>query len=129
RRQLQPGLPGEHRQPVRHRLPQRRGSAMNAHRIPVALALSLAGVFALSSCMSFNPRSVRDVEQALLDSNPELRFASSTTFGVGALTLDLVDFAFVHDEGFDLSRISRVDLGLYELEDGFDMAALKLPEY
>lgn len=102
---------------------------MSVHRIPVALALSLAGVFALSSCMSFNPRSVRDVEQALLDSNPELRFASSTTFGVGALTLDLVDFAFVHDEGFDLSRISRVDLGLYELEDGFDMAALKLPEY
>lgn len=106
---------------------------MSAARItlrkPITLVLCVAGAFALSSCMSINPRSVRDVEHALLESNPQLQFVSSTTFGLGALTLDLIDFAFVHDDAFDLSRISRVEVGLYELHEGFDIASLKLPEH
>jgi hypothetical protein len=101
---------------------------MSTSRTPLVLTALALATLVLSSCVSFSPRSVHEVEQALLASNPELRFASSTTFGVGALTLDLIDFAFVHDEAFDLSRINRVDLGFYELHEGFDIANLKLPE-
>lgn len=104
-------------------------AASSRVRTALALAFAAGSLLVLSSCMSFNPRSVRDVEHALLESNPQLQFASSTTFGLGALTLDLIDFAFVHDDAFDLSRISRVDVGLYELHEGFDIASLKLPEH
>lgn len=93
-----------------------------------AVAVLAAGALLLGGCMSFNPRSIRGMEQALLESNPELTFESSTTFGLGALTLDLVDFAFVHDDAFDISRISRVDFGVYELHDSFDIATVIIPE-
>ena len=104
-------------------------AAKHRSRMPLVLAIMGLGALTLSSCMSFNPRSVREVEQALLESNPDLRFASSTTFGVGALTLDLVDFAFVHDDAIDISKISRMDLGVYELDGEIDIATLKTPEY
>lgn len=79
----------------------------------VLTALSL-GI--LTGCMSFNPRSMRQMEAALIESNPDLVIESSRKFGVGALTLHLVDFAFVHDRSLDISRISRAEIGIYELD-------------
>ena len=79
-----------------------------------ATLLALAVV--LSGCMSFNPRSLRQMESALRASNPDMEFKSAMKFGVGPLTMDLVDFVFVHDGSIDVSKISRADIGIYELE-------------
>lgn len=91
-------------------------------------ATLLALCVLLTGCMSFNPRSLRGMESALRDSNPDIEFESTTRFGVGALTLDLVDFAFVHDSRIDISKISRADIGIYEVAGDFDLSAFQMPE-
>jgi hypothetical protein len=97
-----------------------------AHRFSVVMALP---VLLLSGCMSFNPRSLRTMEAALLESNPDLAIESSMKFGIGALTLDFIDFAFVHDPGIDLSRISRADIGIYELQSTLVFKEFTMPQY
>lgn len=87
----------------------------------------LITVALLAGCMSFNPRSLRQMESALRDSNPDLDFESTMTFGVGALTMDMVDFVFVHDGSIDVSKISRADIGVYEVKGGFDAATFRMP--
>jgi len=91
----------------------------------VSTLLVLSAV--LGGCMSFNPRSLRQMENALRDSNPELEFASTMKFGLGPLTMDMVDFAFVHDRSFDLSKISRADIGIYELKERFVIEEFQMP--
>ncbi len=88
----------------------------------VALAALLGG------CFSFNPRSLRQMEAALLESNPDLEIESTTKFGVGALTIDFVDFAFVHDSHIDLSKISRADIGIYELRHALTADEFTMPQ-
>lgn len=100
-------------------------------RNPTALKLAalLAGsVSCLAGCMSFNPASLRAMEAALLESNPDLVIAESMKFGFGALTLDFVDFAFVHERGIDVSKISRADIGIYELNGTLAVDAFTLPQ-
>src|SRR5690606_22856240 len=91
----------------------------------VLTALSLG---LLTGCMSFNPRSMRQMEAALIESNPDLVIESSTKFGVGGLTLDLVDFAFVHDRSLDISRISRAEIGIYELDGTVFFDDFRMPQ-
>lgn len=88
-----------------------------------ALSLGL-----LTGCMSFNPRSMRQMEAALIESNPDLVIESSRKFGVGGLTLDLVDFAFVHDRHLDISRISRAEIGIYELDGTVFFNDFQMPQ-
>ncbi len=90
--------------------------------ILLALAASLTG------CMSFNPKSLREMESALRDSNPDMEFASAMKFGIGPLTMDFVDFAFVHDRSVDVSKISRADIGVYELKHPLDVDGFKVPQ-
>jgi hypothetical protein len=103
---------------------------MTSHRgtfasLTALLTLSLA----LNGCMSFNPRSVRQVEAALLESNPELELDSEMKLGIGALTMDLVDFVFVHQAEIDLSKLSHVDVGVYAVKSGRSaMENLKVPQ-
>lgn len=99
---------------------------MNTRQFAQGLALALV-VLALGGCMSFNPRSLRQMESELRDSNPELEFEATMKFGVGPLTMDLIDFAFVHDEHIDLSKISRADIGIYEVKGGFEHADFRVP--
>jgi len=82
----------------------------------------------LGGCFSFNPGSLRQMEDALLESNPGLEIASTMKFGVGALTMDFVDFAFVHDSHMDLSKISRADIGIYELKRALAADAFVMPQ-
>ena len=96
-----------------------------ALRIAALLALCVA----LTGCMSFNPRSLREMESALRASNPDLEFTSTTKFGVGPLTMDLVDFVFVHDRHIDVSKISRADVGIYELKHPLNIENFKLPQH
>lgn len=91
------------------------------------VALLLAALL-LGGCMSFNPRSLRQMESALRDSNPDLDFESTMKFGVGPLTMDLVDFVFVHDASIDVSKISRADIGIYEVKGDFDIALFRMPQ-
>lgn len=79
------------------------------------IALLAVPMVFLTGCMSFNPKSLRQMETALQASNPDLRIESSMKFGFGPLTMDLVDFAFVHDGSIDVSKISRAEIGIYEL--------------
>jgi hypothetical protein len=88
----------------------------------------LALCVALTGCMSFNPRSLRQMESALRASNPDMEFSSTTKFGVGPLTMDLVDFVFVHDRHIDVSKISRADVGIYELKRPLASLDFKLPQ-
>jgi hypothetical protein len=88
----------------------------------------VASLMFLASCMSFNPRSIRSLEAALMESNPTLDIESSTKFGIGALTMDFVDFAFVHDRRVDLSKISRADIGIYELGRPLAFNEFTMPE-
>lgn len=92
----------------------------------IALLLTLA--LALTGCMSFNPRSLRQMESALRDSNPAIEFESTMKFGAGALTMDLVDFVFVHGSTIDVSKISRADIGIYEVKGSFDVATFRMPQ-
>lgn len=91
-------------------------------------ATLLALCVVLTGCMSFNPRSLRQMESALRDSNPDMEFESTTKFGVGPLTMDLVDFIFVHDRNIDISKISRADVGIYELKRPLDFVDFKVPQ-
>lgn len=95
------------------------------------LAFNAAGLLVLcallSGCMSFNPRSLRQMESALRASNPGMEFESTLKFGVGPLTMDLVDFVFVHDRSIDVSKISRADIGIYELKRPLDFVDFKVP--
>ncbi len=88
----------------------------------------LALVASLTGCMSFNPKSLRQMESALRESNPDMEFASTTKFGLGALTMDFVDFAFVHDRSFDVSKISRADIGVYELKQPLNVEGFNVPQ-
>lgn len=92
------------------------------------IAALLAAALLLNGCMSFNPRSLRQMESALRDSNPDLDFESTMKFGVGPLTMDLVDFAFVHNSSIDISKISRADIGIYEVKGDFDLATFRMPQ-
>lgn len=87
----------------------------------------LIALLLLNGCMSFNPRSLRQMESALRDSNPDLDFESTMKFGVGPLTMDLVDFVFVHDNRIDVSKISRADVGIYEVKGDFDFTRFRMP--
>jgi hypothetical protein len=87
-----------------------------------------ASVMLFTGCMSFNPRSVRSLEAALIESNPNLDIESSTKFGIGALTMDFVDFAFVHDRSVDLSKISRADIAIYELRTPLAFNDFTMPQ-
>jgi hypothetical protein len=78
--------------------------------------------------MSFNPKSLRQMESSLRDSNPDMEFVSTMKFGFGALTMDLVDFAFVHDRHFDVSKISRADVGIYELKHPLNVDGFTVPQ-
>lgn len=82
---------------------------------------------ALNGCMSFNPYSLRQMESALRDSNPDMEFASTTKFGVGPMTMNLVDFVFVHDNSVDVSKISRADIGIYALKQPVNVADFRMP--
>lgn len=88
----------------------------------------LALAVALTGCMSFNPRSLRQMESALRDSNPDIEFESTMRFGLGALTMDVVDFAFVHGSNIDVSKISRADIGVYEVKGDFDVTTFRMPQ-
>lgn len=63
-----------------------------------------------------------------MESNPDLRIESSMKFGFGALTMDFVDFAFVHDRSIDVSKISRADIGIYELKGAMAVNDFTMPE-
>jgi hypothetical protein len=78
--------------------------------------------------MSFNPKSVRNVKNELVESNPDISIESGFSFGVGALTIDFVDFAFVHDESLDLSKISRAEVGVYEINLNKDIDSVEMPK-
>jgi hypothetical protein len=93
----------------------------------LSLLLALP-VFLLSGCMSFNPKSLRTMEAALLESNPDMVIESTMKIGVGALTMDLVDFIFVHDRSIDVSKISRADVGIYELNSTLDVSRFRMPQ-
>jgi hypothetical protein len=96
------------------------------------LSVCLVGVVALpvlflTSCVSFHPASQTNMEATLQQSNPSLAFRSSMKFGLGALTLDFVDFALVHEQSMDLSKIGRAEIGIYELSSSVNPAEFKLP--
>lgn len=99
---------------------------------PLKFVLNSAALLALSilltGCMSFNPKSLRQMEASLRDSNPDMEFASTMKFGFGALTMDLVDFAFVHDRRIDISKISRADIGIYEFKHPLNVDGFKVPQ-
>lgn len=102
---------------------------MKVHMSPaLRIATLLSLCIALTGCMSFNPRSLREMESALRASNPDMEFTSTTKFGVGALTMDLVDFMFVHDRHIDVSKISRADVGIYELKHPLNIENFTLPQ-
>lgn len=83
---------------------------------------------ALCGCMSFNPRSLREMEAALQHSNPNVDFEPTLKFGVGPLSMNLVDFAFVHDGSVDVSKIRRADVAVYEVKGELDVSAFKVPQ-
>lgn len=93
-------------------------SALSRYRIKCLLnsAAIVALSALLSGCFSFNPRSLRQMETALIESNPDIEFESTMKFGLGALTMDVVDLAFVPDNEFDLSKVGRTDVGIYEMK-------------
>ncbi len=93
----------------------------------VIAIVAVPSVF-LAGCMSFNPRSLSLMEAALKASNPQLTIESSTTFGLGALTLDLIDFAFVHDRSIDVSSISKIEVATYELKGELALEDFKVPQ-
>jgi hypothetical protein len=101
------------------------------HRYRSKYLLNGAAIVALcallSGCFSFNPRSLRQMESALMESNPDLEFESTMKFGVGPLAMDLVDFAFVYDDDIDISKISRADIGVYEIKQAVAYEDFTMP--
>jgi hypothetical protein len=98
------------------------------NRIIMHSVTMFAACLLLTGCMSFNPRSLRQMENALHDSNPGMEFESTTKFGVGPMTMNLVDFIFVHDRDFDVSKISRADVGVYELKRPLNVDGFAVPK-
>src|SRR5690606_9309051 len=94
----------------------------------VLIPMCLTCLTCIGGCVSFNPQSLRMVETSLLQSNPDLDISSSSTFGLGALTIDFIDFAFVHNRNIDVSKISRADIGVYELRAAVDIEKFVMPE-
>ncbi len=105
-------------------------STLVRHRIKHVLnsAAIVALCALLGGCFSFNPRSLRQMESALIESNPDIEFESTMKFGLGALTMDLVDLAFVPDNEFDLSKMGRTDVGVYELKHAVAYADFTMPQ-
>jgi hypothetical protein len=101
-----------------------KGTVNNVVRSAMIVALCAL----LGGCFSFNPGSLRRMEDALEESNPNLEIESTMKFGVGALTMDFVDFAFVHDSNIDLSKISRADIGIYELKHALAADEFVMPQ-
>lgn len=46
---------------------------------------------------------------------------------MGPLTIDLIDFALVHERGLDVSKISRAEVGIYELSSSLQLSEFKVP--
>lgn len=88
----------------------------------------LVCVLLLNGCMSFSPKSVRNIKNDLVQNNPEITIESGFSFGIGALTIDFVDFAFIHDDALDLSKISKADIGVYEISLKMDFDSITLPD-
>jgi hypothetical protein len=101
-------------------------------RYHIKCLLNSAAIVALSAllggCFSLNPRSLRQMESALKESNPDIEFESTMKFGMGALTMDLVDLAFVPDNEFDLSKVGRTDVGIYEMKHAVDYEDFTMPQ-
>lgn len=97
-------------------------------RLAVLMLIGLP-LLVVSSCMSFNPRSLSSMEAALRESNPDLDIESSMKLGIGALTLDFIDFAFVHERSVDLSKISRADVGIYALNSPLAFNDFQMPQH
>ena len=101
-------------------------------RYRIKCLLNSAAIVALSAllsgCFSLNPRSLREMETALVESNPNIEIESTMRFGVGALTMDMVDFAFVHDSTIDVSKIKRADIGIYELKQALSYDDFTMPQ-
>ena len=85
-------------------------------------------LFFLSGCMSFNPKSLRTAENALLDSNPGLELDTNFKFGLGPLTIDFIDFALVHEKGLDVSKISRAEVAIYTVKNELIISDFNVPE-
>lgn len=82
----------------------------------------------LGGCFSLNPRSLRNMEAELIDGNPGIEFESTMKFGIGALTMDMVDFVFVQDATVDISKISRAEVGVYEMKHAIAYADFTMPQ-
>lgn len=81
----------------------------------------------LGGCFSMNPDSMEHMETALRENNPNLEIESRTTVGVGALILDLIDFVYVEDEELDISKITRAEVGIFELSKAISFEEFKIP--
>lgn len=100
---------------------------MSSRSTALSTALPALAFLLLGGCMSFNPQSMRAVDTALAESNPDIEIASSFKLGVGFLTMDFIDFAFVHDRRIDISKISKAEIGVYELASALSVEDFVVP--
>lgn len=90
------------------------------------LMLSIILLSVFSGCISFSAKSAGPVTAALEKQYPEVKISREFAFTAGAWVIGLVDkFAFDDDEGFDISRIRRAEIGVYKIRnlpslDGFE---------
>ena len=82
----------------------------------------------LGGCVSFDARSMHPVETALKQQYPDVRIYREFEITVGTSVFGLIDMMIDEDDmDFDLSKLDRAEIGVYEIRNLPSLDEFELP--